>query len=141
MYDADYDYTPDVTMSLSSSKYSEESDAGSFPAKDLFSLIEEKIFPALAPIGRMPVTITAAVRSEGLESDKVQKFSATIRVGRRIFSVSSHSRSIQKAVARAVPMVNRQARKIKTRTIQVSRDNKRKAKNEMAKPQVASMVI
>ena len=47
--------------------------------------------------------------------------------------MNTHSRSIQKAVSRAVPMVNRQARKSKTRAIQVARAKNRKAKTDMAK--------
>ena len=134
MYTDDYyAYSPDVTMSLSCSKYIEDSDASEFPAKELYSLIEDKIFPALSPFGHVPVTITGSVKSEGLESDKVQKLSLTIRAGRKMFTVNTHSRSIQKAVSRAVPMVNSQARKSKTRAIQVARAKNRKAKTDMAK--------
>lgn len=76
-----------------------------------------------------PVTANIKLSTEGDPNDPVQKVMISLGTKGAVFNQSAHSRSIKKAIDRAIPDLDRQVRKAVHKRHDKPRNNARKARN------------
>ena len=68
-----------------------------------------------------PITAEITLSTEGSQNDPVQKVNIKVNIRGNVIKQSAHSRQIKKAIDRAIPELQRQIRKYKTKKIEKPR--------------------
>lgn len=96
----------------------------SFTKETIVKYIKEKVEEALKVFDIKTDTVVT-VRTEGSRHDPVQKVDIKVIMNNNIINQSSHSRSIKKAINRAIPDLKQQMKKFKSKKIDKRRSQNR----------------
>lgn len=124
---------PQIDFSFATSGYIPESDEQRLSVADMKAEMTGKLESALDALGSSPVSVKVVVKSEGPQTDKVQKVTVRISAGRTNIVANEHSRSISRAIDKVVPHIARKVRKNKTRKVDRSRKRSAQAKRRLGR--------
>ena len=89
----------------------------------------ERLEAATSVFEISPMTATIVLSTEGSETDPVQKCDIKLVIRNQVINQSAHSRSIKKAIDRAMPELRNQIKRFKTHKLDKGRENARNAKH------------
>lgn len=92
--------------------------------------VSDEIRKAVEIFDIEPASAVVVLKTEGSADDPVQKVEIKLILGDNIINQSAHSRSIKKAIDRAIPELKRQVKRAKTKKIEKGRSKTRQAKKK-----------
>lgn len=98
-------------------------------ADEVTDYVKQQIEEAVSIFEIAPVSAVVNLYTEGSEVDPVQKCDIKLNIRGEVINQSAHSRSIRKAIDRAIPDLRRQVKRYKTHKLDKGRANAREAKH------------